>query len=84
MRKTERITWHRIEDGLPESEGLYLVTRYDGQYRAVIVENLELLSLGRGHWDGDPCPGGPRDGDHSWEGPVVAWAELPVGYAGQN
>jgi hypothetical protein len=34
-----------------------------------------------GQWDGDPPIGGSMDGAWPEEGPVVAWAEVPRGYA---
>jgi hypothetical protein len=80
MSTTETITWHPIEGGPPKKEGLYLVTRYDGQYRAVIMEGWYGLPL-EGQWDGDPPIGGSMDGAWPEEGPVVAWAEVPRGYA---
>ena len=83
MKIRELITWIPIEDGPPEQEGLYLVTRYDGQFRAVIMESWQGLPYSA-QWDGDPPHGGARDGDYPDEGPVVAWAEMPVGYGASN
>jgi hypothetical protein len=76
---TETIAWNPIEDGPPEEEGLYLVTRRDGKYSAVIMENWHGLPYGA-QWDGDPPHGGKHDGGYPEEGPVIAWAELPRGY----
>jgi hypothetical protein len=90
MTQKEKITWIPIEEGPPDEEGPYLVTRYDGQYRAVITDYWSSASYedrsGRRittfpQWDGDPHQGGPRDGAYPEEGPVIAWALMPVGYS---
>jgi hypothetical protein len=75
--KKETITWIPIKDALPEVESLYLVTRWDGKYRAVIMENWAGVPGCKTippQWDGDPPRGDPA------EGPVIAWAEMPGGY----
>ena len=75
LNLAEKIIWIPIENGPPETEGLNLVTRYDGQYRAVIMENWAgVPGEVPPQWDGD-APGGDPE-----EGPVIAWAELPGGY----
>jgi hypothetical protein len=89
MKAKETITWNPIQDGPPKKEGLYLVNRQDGRYSAVIMESWAGVPYqGPGsheifpQWDGDPPQGGPRDGAYPEEGPVVAWAEMPVGLRG--
>jgi hypothetical protein len=73
--QAEGITWIPVENGPPEIEGLYLVTRYDGRYRAVIMENWAGVPKAvPAQWDGDAPRGEPE------EGPVIAWAQVPKGY----
>lgn len=61
---TETITWHKASDTLPDSDMTVLV------HSPSASEPVWL-----GYWDGRKW----RDTDHMEIGPVVAWADLPVG-----
>jgi hypothetical protein len=89
MNQQEKLTWISIENGPPEQEGPYFVTRSHGRFRGVIMENWSSASYEDGsgrwittfpQWDGDPRHGGAKDGVAPEEGPVIAWAKMPRGY----